>query len=169
MYQYQFRRLCCCCCADVKDDTRNAPSTTVTEEDYLLPGSEWDPSISTGSAQSRQSSRPGRFKARGRSRGGSGTSSDGTSNGGYVPPVVPPTPSRTLPTFEEFKLLKTVGKGAFGKVRVATPPSSPLTVSTVMIPANEGIQHAWRPAICKARTVPAIQAFSGPGAMHAQY
>ena len=32
----------------------------------------------------------------------------------YVPPAIPST--STLPTIEDFRLLKTVGKGAFGKV-----------------------------------------------------
>ncbi len=128
----RWRRWCCCCCVDVQEEGRTVPATSITEEDYLLPGSEWDPNVSTASSlhpspRNTRSSRTGRrsrrsggflsrTRARKRSRGSSGSSLDGASNGDYVPPRVPPTPSRTLPTFEEFKLLKTVGKGAFGKV-----------------------------------------------------
>ncbi len=122
------RQWCCCCCyADVEDKGRTVPNASITEEDYLLPGSEWDPSISTASSvhqtTTRRSWRTGLLKRRSRARGGSGSSTSSAGNGDYVPPHVPPTPSRTLPTFEEFKLLKTVGKGAFGKVSVATPPA----------------------------------------------
>lgn len=128
---HRWRRWCCCCCVEAEEKEWTVPTTSVTEEDYLLPGSEWDPSISTASSRhstrSHTRQRQGLLRRRNRSRGSSGSSIDGSSNGDYVPPRVPPTPSRTLPTFEEFRLLKTVGKGAFGKVRanlrVATPPA----------------------------------------------
>ena len=80
-----------------------------SEVEYLLPGGEWDPNL-TGSTKRNST----------RSRKGSGqVSSDGAAeNGGacaYVPPEIRGTTS--LPKFQDFKMLKTVGKGAFGKVR----------------------------------------------------
>ena len=90
-------RFCCCCCSHSKDE--NDPrSRAVTEEDYLLPGGEWDGRSSRGSSvwSSRTSTR--------------------STTGNYEPPPVPPT--KTLPSFDDFRLLRTVGRGAFGKVRV---------------------------------------------------
>ena len=40
------------------------------------------------------------------------------SKDSYVPPVLPKE-SAVIPSIDDFRLLKTVGKGAFGKVRVA--------------------------------------------------
>lgn len=57
------------------------------------------------SSRSSQSSRAGR-------EGYVGGGDD--AGGDYQPPPV--VPSKTLPTCEDFKLLKTVGRGAFGKV-----------------------------------------------------
>ena len=102
-----------------------------TEGDYLLPGGEWDPSISSRASSiassrsnrvSETSTSSGRFwTKRGRrgkrsSRNSTNSSLEAQSPGEYQPP--PLVPSRTLPTIEEFKLLKTVGRGAFGKVGV---------------------------------------------------
>lgn len=81
-----------------------------SEEDYLLPGGEWDPSVS-GSTK-------GRSKRRRRSRSEVNSveseSADGSGACAYVPPEVPGATS--LPKFQDFRMLKTVGKGAFGKV-----------------------------------------------------
>ena len=80
----------------------------MTEEDFLLPGGEWDPSISTASNRSKRSIKLRKSKNR--------SNSDGASDvGSYDPPPFVPS-CRKLPTFEEFRLLKTVGKGSFGKV-----------------------------------------------------
>lgn len=66
------------------------------DDDYLLPGGdvEWD-----GLSKS--------FVARKRT-----TETKGT----YVPPSIPAVNLQSLPTIEEFRLLRTVGRGAFGKV-----------------------------------------------------
>ena len=98
-----FRRFCCCCCcSDTESEADvNGP---VSEEDYLLPGGAWDPSVSV--ARSRRS-------RRNTSRRRQGGEEEEEVNA-YVPPDVPAATS--LPNFNDFKLLKTVGKGAFGKV-----------------------------------------------------
>lgn len=93
------------------------------EADYLLPGGEWDPSVSAsvrerssrrrGAARSRNSGRSG--SNRGGSVGDDGAEDD--SGSFYSPPEVPGATS--IPRFQDFKLLKTVGRGAFGKVRKA--------------------------------------------------
>ena len=74
------------------------------DEDLLLPGGEllWDKS-SKSFVKS--------------------TSKTKTSRHGYVPPKVPNSANEDsnpimLPVIEDFKLLKTVGKGAFGKVKI---------------------------------------------------
>lgn len=89
----------CCCVRGSKED--EADGGLVAETEYLLPGGEWDP----------QSSRSSRAASGGR--------------GGYVPPAV--QPSSGLPVVQDFQLLKTLGKGAFGKVtlRAATPTLLP--------------------------------------------
>ena len=130
-----------CCCAR-GEGTGKGKREDVDGEDYLLPGGEWDPSVSTSPSRIANSSRGGSQRSQHRpnsvgSRGGSGRSrftsflarqfrgsrssqrsrveADGGAAGGdYQPP--PLQPSRSLPTYEEFRLLKTVGRGAFGKV-----------------------------------------------------
>lgn len=117
----------------------------VSSEDYLLPGGEWDPSVfsssghraargsrrgitrsGNGSRTSRKKSSLREFWTRrfNRSRGSrfshAASEEFGTAGGVYQPPEAPA--SRTLPTLQEFRLLKTVGRGAFGKVGV--PPCS---------------------------------------------
>ena len=105
--------------------------------DYLLPGGEWDPSLSTpdksrsrssnsstSNARQHRQSNSSRISIRSLLTGGgwrgrlkreqSSKEEDGQSKGDYQPP--PLIPSKTLPSIEEFKLLRTVGKGAFGKV-----------------------------------------------------
>lgn len=59
--------------------------------------------------------------------------SQASVTGSYVPPVVPQ--SRTLPVFEDFKLLRTVGKGAFGKVCSScdTPPSVYGSINNIIV------------------------------------
>ena len=83
------------------------------ESDYLLPGGEWDPSLSASVAKRRSR------RSRGGRAGDSGSFADNGAGGEdseslYTPPEVPGATS--VPKFEDFKLLKTVGKGAFGKV-----------------------------------------------------
>ena len=85
------------------------------ESDYLLPGGEWDPSLSASRSRRSRNDRGGSGKS-----GGSGSFADDGASGGeegeslYTPPEVPGATS--APKFQDFKLLKTVGKGAFGKV-----------------------------------------------------
>lgn len=113
------RRYLLSCVGCCNPDTKDGPQTTansVPDGEYLLPGGEWDPSNSTGSNRSSRSTRSN-WSARLR-RSKSDRSSDIVSDGNYDPPPFVPH-SRKLPTFEDFRLLKTVGKGAFGKV---TPP-----------------------------------------------
>ena len=114
--RYLFSCVGCC-----NPDTKDGPQTTansVTDGEYLLPGGEWDPSISTASNRSTRSMRSN-WSARLR-RSKSDRSSDIVSDGNYSPPPFVPH-SRKLPTFEDFRLLKTVGKGAFGKVPQSHP------------------------------------------------
>ena len=125
---------CCGCWRGANESKPNVGG------DYLLPGGEWDPSVSSsvrqesrreapsGAAQEPKNfstnrsmrsflSRTLRVKNSSRYPHTHQLDSGGTGDGGkrqYQPP--PLVPSKTLPTFEEFKLLKTVGKGAFGKV-----------------------------------------------------
>ena len=133
------RLLCSCCTSGEEDERKKA-----RENDYLLPGGEWDPSLSSspssrgsvrvldrtdsersdssrttntsrgGSIRSFLTRRFGRGFSRSRSQA-SAASVENLSSGDYQPP--PLVPSRTLPTMDEFKLLKTVGRGAFGKAR----------------------------------------------------
>lgn len=108
MSRWLSRCAVCCINPETKDDPE-ARGRTVTEEDFLLPGGEWDPSVSTGSNRSRRSVKLRKSKSK-QSNG------DLASDvGSYDPPPFVPS-CRKLPTFEEFRLLKTVGKGSFGKV-----------------------------------------------------
>ena len=111
------RRYLLSCIGCCNPDTKDGPQTTansVPDGEYLLPGGEWDPSHSTGSNRSSRSTRSN-WSARLR-RSKSDRSSDIVSDGKYSPPPFVPH-SKKLPTFEDFRLLKTVGKGAFGKVQ----------------------------------------------------
>jgi len=128
--------LLCCKCAE-KNTTGFGTSTN-----YLLPGGEWDPNVSSSAASDRSRASNVSAASRGRGRHRSSKSSlksirslltgggwrgrqnrarssfddlnSSGSKGEYQPP--PLLPSKTLPTIDEFKLLRTVGKGAFGKV-----------------------------------------------------
>lgn len=122
-----------CCCLQDGDEKK------VTDGDYLLPGGDWDPSLSSSPLAVRTDSRrqspsessarhlsyntsssvrsflTRRWRGKKSSRYSQTPQPDGDGGRGeYQPP--PLVPSKTLPTFDEFKLLKTVGKGAFGKV-----------------------------------------------------
>ena len=113
MDHWHWRDLCCgCACATEEKDGR---TQSVAEEDFLLPGGEWDPSLSHVSSRSTRSSTRAKHSVRSKRN-------QSDAAGDYVPPPVPA--AKTLPTFDEFRLLKTVGKGAFGKVGLAhaTPP-----------------------------------------------
>lgn len=108
----------------------NAPP----EGDYLLPGGAWDPALSSPpSSRSRGSTKRSRVSTRTnytssirsfwskRFRGTrssqdevEGNLPEAEGSGEYqAPPMVP---SKTLPVIKDFKPLKTVGRGAFGKV-----------------------------------------------------
>ena len=95
-----FRRLCCCCsCTKEKEEDNRQTG----EEDYLLPGGEWDPSVSGISHRSTHGTKHAPKHSLWR-RG----SEEGAS--AYVPGAM------SVPKFNHFKMLKTIGKGAFGKV-----------------------------------------------------
>lgn len=84
-------RLTCCYPRSEQGRERIPVSDDIEDEDYLLGGSlEWD------SASRRFTSRSGVHRK-------------------YVPPNISQTKG-SPPTIAEFRLLKTVGKGAFGKV-----------------------------------------------------
>ena len=96
-----FRSLLCCCGSDVrrKHELLQSDYDYIQDEDLLLPGElQWD-KVSKS------------FKK-----------SVNLKNGGtgYVPPSVPSDEGRELPRIEDFRLLKTVGKGAFGKVSLSS-------------------------------------------------
>ncbi|XP_019852698.1 PREDICTED: cAMP-dependent protein kinase catalytic subunit alpha-like [Amphimedon queenslandica] len=76
----------------------NDPYEERADEEYILPNGNlvWDPSSKKFSSQRTDGRGPG-----------------------YVPPDVPKSEASRIPTVEEFKLLKTLGKGAFGKVLLA--------------------------------------------------
>ena len=125
-----FCRLCCCCglCAKGEEDGADHGG----EADYLLPGGEWDPSVAVV-----RRTQHNRTKGQRRRQGSDTRSKEfgdtGESAGAYVPPEVPG--STSLPKFQDFKMLKTVGKGAFGKVRRNTLlrlPASCLAKETVL-------------------------------------
>ena len=108
-----------CCCSDGTSGTDGVARGQINtvESDYLLPGSAWDSTSSSGSSKSVWGSLRGRgSKNKGTNKKPSVTHSEVglDSPGDYEPPAVPP--SQKLPAFEEFRLLKTVGRGAFGKV-----------------------------------------------------
>lgn len=121
-----------CCLRSPKPSSDNAP---LPDGDYLLPGGAWDPSISTSPSRfsrrtprSRGSSRTSNSSIRSfwsrRFRGSSkgNLDSNTTGRGDYqAPPMVP---SKTLPNSQDFRLLKTVGRGAFGKVNARQVVSS---------------------------------------------
>lgn len=110
-----------CCCGDsnggVNDAATRGQINTV-EGEYLLPGSEWDTSRSGSVWSSFRGSRK-KGKKKGSDKKPLITHSVvglDSPSGDYEPPAVPP--SQKLPAFDEFRLLKTVGRGAFGKVRL---------------------------------------------------
>lgn len=152
-------RLLCCVRGEGED---RGKGNAIKEGDYLLPGGEWDPSIS--SSPSRISKNHGRTESElsrssrttnssirsflskrfGRHSGRSQASASSVENlaaGDYQPP--PLVPSKTLPTFEEFKLLKTVGRGAFGKASALFCCASS---------CYELITRFWRPDLNLPRT-----------------
>ena len=121
------RRLCGVCCACLRGE--GGETADENEVDYLLPGGEWDPSVS-GNARRPGSNRIRRgSRGRRRTRTNSEESAEDGSACAYVPPEVPG--ASTVPTFQDFKLLKTVGKGAFGKVE--TKNASAHTVMHLII------------------------------------
>lgn len=85
---------------------------TTSDEVFLLPGGQWDPSLSTISKSSTRVTPPRGLR---RVLSKIGRDQDQSEREGlYQPPAV--LPSRVLPTFDDFGLLRTVGRGAFGKV-----------------------------------------------------
>ena len=100
----------CCCVSKNEEPESITRQRTISDEVFLLPGGEWDPSLSTVSRSSTK------VTPRGIRRVVSKTGRDQSEREGlYQPPAV--LPSRDLPTFDDFRLLRTVGRGAFGKVR----------------------------------------------------
>ena len=93
-----FRSFCCCCYQQPRRHQRIQNINGLEDEDdYLLPGGdiEWDKS-SKSFVQSHRLPRPS-----------------------YVPPAIP-TDSVEIPTIDQFRFLRTVGRGAFGKVIIST-------------------------------------------------
>ena len=127
-----FCGLCCCCggCAKGGEDGADHGG----EADYLLPGGEWDPSVSAMVGRSQHNRTRGQRRRHGSDPKSKEFGDTGESAGAYVPPEVPG--STSLPTFQDFKMLKTVGKGAFGKVRRKVSllcfPASCLAKETVL-------------------------------------
>ena len=108
-----FRRLCCCCACTKEKEDDNPPSEEV---DYLLPGGEWDPSRSSLVSNIHRSTHAAkRSPKHSLWRRGSGGREESAA-GAYIPPDVPGATS--IPKFNHFKMLKTIGKGTFGKVCV---------------------------------------------------
>ena len=66
------------------------------------------------------------------------TSSSTERDGLYKPPAI--VPSQVLPSYEDFKLLRTVGRGAFGKVSGTVHVLS-LSVATVLCVSYEVFFH----------------------------
>ena len=87
---------CLACCCGSGGDRLPVSGVEDDEEDFLLGGGELEWNRVTR-----------RFTRTNRSV---------TSDSSYVPPILPHV-TATPPTIEDFRLLKTVGKGAFGKVR----------------------------------------------------
>jgi hypothetical protein len=105
------------CCGDSSTDHPGRGQINSIENDYLLPGSSFDSTTSSRSRlgwSSRHSSKK-KYASKKPAVTHSVVGLDSPSGGDYEPPAVPP--SQKLPTYEEFRLLKTVGRGAFGKVR----------------------------------------------------
>lgn len=98
-------KLCGCfaSCVRGQDETGH-----VSEEEYLLPGGEWDPSLSKSTNRHSKSSR------RKGSKLNTEESSEVRDTGSYIPPHVPGATS--IAKFQDFRMLKTVGRGSFGKV-----------------------------------------------------
>ena len=98
-----FRSLLCCCGSNRGRERIDNDYDYIKDEDLLLPGElQWD----KVSKSFRKSTSPNSHK----------------NGNAYVPPRVPDTDqvfsgSVEVPKIEDFKLLRTVGKGAFGKVR----------------------------------------------------
>lgn len=113
------RWLCCCADGTGNDGVARGQINTV-ESDYLLPGSSrWDASSRSTVTSSKGvwgSLRRDKDKAANKKKSTVTHSEVGldSPSGDYEPPRIPP--SQKLPSFEEFRLLKTVGRGAFGKV-----------------------------------------------------
>lgn len=117
MLHAKMSRWVCCCGDSSSSDHPGRGQINSIENDYLLPGSSFD-----HSASSSQRSRLG-WSSRNSSKKKHASKKPAVTHsvvgldspgGDYEPPVVPPT--QKLPTYEEFRLLKTVGRGAFGKV-----------------------------------------------------
>ncbi len=91
---------CCCCGSNVRRNHRllNSEDDYINDDSLVLPGElQWD----KVSKSFKKSNSPTR------------------SAPGYVPPSIPSFDggtSKNLPIIEDFKLLRTVGRGAFGKV-----------------------------------------------------
>ncbi len=96
-----FRSLLCCCGGRTRRELLDNDYDFIQDQDLLLPGDlQWDKI----SKSFRKSSSP-----------------MNRNDSGYIPPRVPDTDqvdtgSFEVPAIEDFKLLRTVGKGAFGKV-----------------------------------------------------
>lgn len=126
----RWRALCCgCACAT---GTKEGGPQSGPEEDFLLPGGEWDPSLSHASSRSSRSSTRGKSSIRSRIVRADSDGQSGAAAGDYVPPPVPA--AKTLPTFDEFRLLKTVGKGAFGKVMMCVHSPSRILYAMKVVP-----------------------------------
>lgn len=104
-----------CCCGDTGNEgVARRGQINTSDNDYLLPSSAKRNSKGVSSvwgSLSRGSKNKGSDKRSTVTHTEVGLDSP---SGEYEPPAVPPT--QKLPSFEEFRLLKTVGRGAFGKV-----------------------------------------------------
>lgn len=91
------------CCVSKNKEPEITRDRAISDEVFLLPGGEWDPSLSRSNSRGfkRLNTKSGHYR------------DQSERDGLYQPPTV--APSKVLPTFEDFKLLKTVGRGAFGK------------------------------------------------------
>lgn len=107
LYRIQDMSLCkrCGCfasCVRGQDETDH-----ISEEEYLLPGGEWDPNLLRSRSHSKSRRRKG-------SRQTTAEPSEVRGTGAYIPPHVPGATS--IAKFQDFRMLKTVGSGSFGKV-----------------------------------------------------
>ena len=100
------RRWLCCCVSANKESDITTSTRSLTDEDYLLPGGEWDPSVSVRKSNHSRKKHKELFSST------TSTERDGHL-GLYQPPAI--VSAQVLPTFEDFKLLRTVGRGAFWK------------------------------------------------------